>query len=125
MSIKFSSYAFNEPMPVTLWTPPYRAGLYAILVPDITVSPRPFRVIYFGESGNLSERSFFKAHHKYFSQLQQAGVESNLYVAVYLMPVSTQEQRRTVESQLIADYRPICNNDLGLNFKYIRQGLLR
>lgn len=125
MSIKFSNYVFVEPIPITFLTPPYRAGLYAILVPDITATPRPFRVIYFGESGNLSDRGFFKAHHKYFSWLLQAGVESNLYIAVYLMPLSTQEQRRLVESQLIADYRPVCNDGLGLTFKYIRQGLLR
>ena len=67
MSIKFSSYAFNEPMPVTLWTPPYRAGLYAMLVPDGSCRPRPFRIIYFGESGNMSDRGFLRSHHKFFS----------------------------------------------------------
>ena len=109
MSIKYSGYVFDEPVLISNWNAPYRAGLYAILVPDQSVTPRPFRVIYFGESGNMSERGFLKLHAKFPCWIREAGSENNLYVALLLMPDSTPEQRRVAETQLIANYNPACN----------------
>ena len=115
MGITYGSYAFNEPVPGGLWSPPYLAGLYAILFPDQAITPRPFAVVYFGESGNMSERGFLRSHEKFPCWIRQAGSESNLYIAVYLMPNSTVDQRRAIEAELINQYKPNCNSQsLGL-----------
>lgn len=56
MSIKFDNFIFSEPEPLPLplrtglgQASPY-AGLYAILCLDGRGKPKPFRVLYFGES---------------------------------------------------------------------------
>ena len=104
MSISFSGHIFSDPVPVATWMPPYQAGIYAILIPDSSAKPLPFRVIYFSESGNLSDRAFLRGHHRYLDWLQISGSEYNLYIAIHLMPDSTKEERSEVEAHLKADY---------------------
>ena len=109
MTINYGGIIFDGPHPTTEWEPPYRAAVYAIVMPDETCKPKPFRVIYFGESGNLSERGFWQSHHKYQCFIDHAGLDSNIYIAIHKMPNSTEEERKNVESKLIAKYDPICN----------------
>lgn len=109
MSIKLGNYIFSEPVPIASWSPPCQAGLYAIMVFDPLWTPFPFRVIYFGESGNLSEQGFLRSHHKYADLIQEAGSERNLYISVYPLPNSTLEIRGVIKSKLIEHYRPACN----------------
>lgn len=109
MAINFGGHIFSEPEPIIFWEPPNRAGIYAIMTFDPMARPRPFRVIYFGESGNLSERGFLRSHHRYLCWLTQSGSENNLYISVYLMPNSAPQQRRIIESLLINEYKPSCN----------------
>jgi hypothetical protein len=108
MSIIFNGVSFSEPESLAFWTPPFKAGLYAILIPSPNISPKPFEVIYFGESGNMSERGF-ASHHRRACWLRQAGNEANLYIAVYLMPNSSEQERKQIEAALIAKYNPQCN----------------
>ena len=62
MSIKWGEVEFEGPYPITDWEPPHGAAVYAIMM-----KPHPqmkvHKFIYFGESGNLSERGFYRAHH--------------------------------------------------------------
>ena len=109
MTIKYGDYVFNEPVQISSWAPPYQPGVYAILIPEKKIEPKPFQVIYFGELSNMSERGFLKSHHRYLCWYRQARSDKFLYIATYLMPNSTAEQRRAVESQLIQKYEPICN----------------
>lgn len=78
--------------------------------PEPQNKPNTYRLIYFGESGNLSDRGFYRSHHKFRCWLDQAGVESNIYIGIYKMPSSTPDQRRNIESSLINEYNPICND---------------
>lgn len=111
MIITLGDVKFDGPYPITQWDPPYRAAVYSIMIkPDPTNKPDTYRIIYFGESGNLSERGFYKVHHKYQCWLQQAKSESNIYIGIYKMPESTQEQRTEVEQKLITQYKPVCND---------------
>jgi hypothetical protein len=110
MSITLSLYIFEGPFPLEKWEPPYRAAVYAILIkPDAKNKPEEYKPIYFGESGNLSERGFYEYHHKYKCWLREAGSLQNLYIAYHLLPNSTPDQRRTIEMLLITRYHPICN----------------
>ena len=109
MAIRYGGYVFDAPAPVARWSAPHRAGVYAILVADQTYQPMPFRVIYFGESGNMSERGFLNGHPKYSCWIREAGSEQSLYIAVYPMPESTPEHRRAVAGGLISEIGPVCN----------------
>ncbi len=113
MEITWGNIKFDGPYPITKWDPPYRASVYAIMIkPDPIEKPKTFRIIYFGESSNLSERGFYKSHHKYQCWMQQARSESNIYIGIYKMPDSTQQQRKKVEQELINQYKPkpVCND---------------
>ncbi len=111
MSITWGNVSFDGPYSITNWDPPYRAAVYAIMMkPDPSNKPGTYRILYFGESGNLSERGFYKSHQKYDCWIDKAGSESNLYIGIHLMPDSTPEERRDVESALINQYKPDCND---------------
>jgi len=111
MSIKWGDIEFEGPYPITDWKPPYRAAVYAIMMkPDPKSKPRIYRILYFGESSNLSERGFYRSHHKYDCWVRKSGSENNLYIGIYRMPNSTADQRQKVEARLIEQYHPVCND---------------
>lgn len=111
MPITWGDVKFDGPYLITEWDPPYRAAMYAIMMrPDPINKPDTYHILYFGESSNLSERGFYRSHHKYQCWLEKAGSESNIYIGIYAMPSSTQEQRTEVEQRLVAQYKPACND---------------
>jgi hypothetical protein len=84
------------------------AGLYAVLVADGSASPRPFRVLYFGESENIDRRAS-SSHERYGDWCATAGGGEKLFVAYCWMIGSSKDERTSVESGLIGHYRPRCN----------------
>jgi hypothetical protein len=79
-------------------------GIYAILVLD----PYPFRILYIGESSNLSER--VTRNHEKVNHWYREAKGSPLYFAFHSTPeMMTDQQRRDIESQLINQYDPPCN----------------
>ena len=110
MSITWGNVSFDGPYPITNWDPPYRAAVYAIMIkPDSKSKPDTYRILYFGETSNLSQRGFYRSHHKYDCWIKQAGSESNLYIGIHLMPTSTAAERQKVEAALVSQYNPVCN----------------
>jgi hypothetical protein len=107
--IYFANYQFCEPGAFLNWTTTDTAGIFAILVQDSASRSRPFKAIYFGESGNLSEHGFFKNHHRCDCWVREAGSEADLYISVFPMPDSTPELRQGIEGFLIKYYKPACN----------------
>ena len=83
-------------------------GVYVILVGDNSARPRPFRALYFGQSGNMNER-VTSSHERYGDWCRAAGGADNLRVAYHWMFGSTQGERESIESGLIEYYRPECN----------------
>ena len=106
--IGFSGHNFSEPEQLVNWNPPCRAGLYAITVPDQSIKPKPFRVVYFGESGNMSERGF-SSHHKRSCWIKAAGRETNIYISTLLLPDATPFGRTNLEHTLVLKHKPVCN----------------
>jgi hypothetical protein len=111
---------FSEPMafPLASFSSIYRnlyalgmtpdPGLYTVLVGDNSCRPRPFRVLYFGESGNMNER-VTPEHEHYQDWSRAAGGAENLRVAYYFLFGSTKDERVSIESDLIKYYSPQCN----------------
>jgi len=110
MTITWGKIQFDGPYPISKWDPPCKAAIYAIMIrPDPENKPNEYRIIYFGESGNLSERGFYRSHDKYGCWISQAGSDANLHIAIHPMPNSTEKDRREVEKKLILQYKPKCN----------------
>ncbi len=110
MNMIFDKYEFSEPSRIAKWVPPESAGLYVILKPDLSSSPLPLKPIYFGQSEDLSERGFIKSHHKYKDWIKKVGEEEHIFIAIHQMLGSSEEERKTIEAELIAKYQPVCND---------------
>jgi len=110
MSISLNDINFDGPYLITYLDPHYRAAVYTIMYKaDPANKPNEFTPIYVGESGNLSERGFFRSHQKYECWIKYASSVQNLYIGIHLMPDSTPEDRRQIESDLITHLSPDCN----------------
>lgn len=107
--IYFANYQFSDPESLLNWTTSEKSGIFVILVQDPTSKSKPYKAIYFGESGHLSERSFFKSHFSYDCWVREAGNEADLYISLFPMPDSTPELRQGIEAFLIKYYHPVCN----------------
>ena len=121
MGINFGGYQFSEPealptSPAPEWMTDLKnsSGIYAILVDDPSWSPMPFRILYFGESSDLHRRAT-AIHEKFASWTAAAGYIDQIYRALCPMPGTTRYQRRQVEDNLIARYRPPCNERVTSN----------
>ena len=107
-TIRMAHKLFEGPFPIDGWTPPARAGVFCIMVPDSRCVP-PFRPVYFGESSNLAERVFPGAQHGRASWLDIADYDLSIYVAAHWMPQSSLDERKAVERQLVQFCQPECN----------------
>jgi hypothetical protein len=109
VAITFNGWTFAGPYPLSVWQPPGSSGLYAILVPDSSAKPQPFRVIYFGQTGDFSERGFPSSHHAYRCWLREAGSPASVFIATYSAAGWSNADRRNTERYLVQTYQPSCN----------------
>lgn len=105
LRLTYKPVFLGSPRPFSTTYMPSFGGLYAILVHDATCSPRPYRLIYLGKAGDLSER-VCGSHEKYESWMR-AACGAQLFVAFYLM--ANELARTSAERRLIEHYRPECN----------------
>lgn len=98
---------FTGPELLSKWTPLYRAGVYAIFTEGSAEGK--YLVLYVGESENLSERGFIDSHHA--APCWKRNARTNLYIGVHLMPESTADKRRALETVLRNYYNPVCNKE--------------
>ena len=108
MTIKLGASFFEGPFPIDGWTPPARAAVFCIMVPDARREP-PFRPVYVGESANLAERAFPGAQQGRASWLDIADYDQGVYFAAYWMPQSTLDERKALERRLVQSCQPECN----------------
>jgi hypothetical protein len=130
-SIQFLDRIFTGPTPLRLtYKPVFRGsprpfnttyvpsygGLYAVMVHDATCSPLPYRLIYLGKAGKLSER-VCGSHEKYTSW-ERVACGAQLFVAFHL--IADESDRTIAERRIIEHYRPECNTALNPNTNAIR-----
>ncbi len=108
MSIIFDNHEFSKPRRIADWEPPKAAGLYVILKPDLSISPIPLKPIYFGQTSNFAERDLLKSHEIY-NLVKKMDSDEGIFIAIYIMLGSIEEERKTMQAELIAKYRPVCN----------------
>jgi hypothetical protein len=106
--IYFHDRRFSEPLPFTSPNDIPTQGIYAILVRDESFTPRPYQVLYFGESAHLAGR-VTPQHEGYEDWVRQAR-DAGLYVAFYNTAGTPSRQRKELAKLLIQDYNPPCND---------------
>jgi hypothetical protein len=107
MTIKWGEISFDGPYPITKWDPPRKAAVYVIMMPG--KEKGYYKLIYVGETENLSDRGFYKSHHAYDCWIKEAGNESKLSIGIHAMPGSTKDDRLKIEQQIKSKYSPACN----------------
>jgi len=108
MNITFGEYEFIKPVRIAKWEPPKAPGLYVILKPDLSSSPIPLKPIYFGQTRNFAEQGLLKSH-EICKWVKEAESKEGIFIAIYQMLGSTEEERKAMEAELIAKYKPVCN----------------
>ena len=107
MGTNFGEYEFDDPVKLVRWAAPYQKGIYLILIYEPNSYP-PFKPIYVGESGNMTERKFIESHTKYQCWINQVDNISDLYISSLPLPTSTKAEREEIKSRLISNYDLIC-----------------
>lgn len=78
---------------------------------DAANRPKAHTVLYFGESADVSKDTAAQFSNIKELWVKRGGNESELFVFLYGMPSSTALQRAAIQSQLIAEYDPLMNNE--------------
>lgn len=105
MGITISRIVFDGPYSLSSLEPSREAVLYTILYKR----EGNWNVAYVGEANNLDE-STINSHHKRGCWIERAGSESDLYIATYPVPDSTEKQRRVLVAKMKFENEPPCND---------------
>ncbi|MEM3006477.1 MAG: hypothetical protein QXW37_01485 [Candidatus Nitrosotenuis sp.] len=107
MAIQILQYEFLGPIRLSEWGPPMAKVVYLVL----RKTKDTFEIIYAGESEKTEENDFFTKNDKFKCWIQNAGSEENLYLSIYPMWDSSQEDRKRILGKIIQMYRPHCNDE--------------
>jgi hypothetical protein len=103
--------AFDGPFRLDSWEAPRQSGVYAVLH-QATSDEGPITYIfdYCGEGRNLSSyRGYPWIHHRVKRLVSRTGSVENVYIAVFLMPDSSKQERRKIEEALVKTFNPFFN----------------
>jgi hypothetical protein len=111
-----AGYPFEGPRLLGGWTPPAAAAVYAIMYkPDPGAGPDRYAVIYVGHAEDLSAERFPFQHRRAPCWIRRAGSRWKVYICTYEVPGGTRGHREQISRELIAVYRPGCNDQHYLN----------
>jgi hypothetical protein len=106
-----AGYPFEGPRVLAGWTPPAAAAVYAVLYkPEPEAKPERYAVTYVGHSDDLSAERFPFRHPRAACWVKRAGSRWKLYIASYQVPGGGPGHREQITRELIAVYRPRCND---------------
>jgi hypothetical protein len=107
-----AGYAFEGPRVLAGWTPPHRAGVYAIAFkPEPETKTDRYAVIYVDHSDDLSAERLPFNHPRASCWVRRAGDRWKLYICTYEVPGGLSSHREQIVHELTAIYRPGCNQD--------------
>lgn len=111
MSVKWGGYEFTNPSKYSREIVEGKGGVYVIMAKTkIKQGKQYYKATYFGQTNNFSER-LTTNHENYNCFEEQANkYNSKIYRELYFMSNSTKEKREKVESELIKQYVPPCND---------------
>jgi hypothetical protein len=106
-----AGYPFEGPRVLAGWTAPERSAVYVIMYkPDPSTKPEQYAVIYVGHGDDLSTERFPFRHPRAACWTKRAGDKWKIYIATYEAPGGSRAHREQITRELIATYRPGCND---------------
>ena len=107
MPIQILHYEFLGPIRLSEWGPPMDEVVYLIFAKKKDI----FNIIYAGESGKTNELDFFTKNDRFKCWMSNAGSEENTFLAIYPMWKSNPPERKHLVDKIIAQYKPVCNQE--------------
>ena len=103
--------AFDGPYKLDSWDAPQQSGVYAVLHKTTSDTGAVAYVMdYCGQGRNLSSyRGYPWIHHRMKRLVSRTGSVENVYIAVFLMPNSSKQERRQIEEALTKTFNPYFN----------------
>lgn len=111
VAIQILQYEFLGPIKLSEWGPPMAEVIYLVLRRTKEI----FEILYAAESEKTEEADFFTKNDKFKCWIQNAGYEENLYLSIYPMWGSSQEDRKRILDKIIQRYQPRCNIEASNN----------
>jgi hypothetical protein len=107
-----AGYPFEGPRVLGGWIAPAVPAVYAILLrPDAADRPDRYAVIYVGHSDDLSSERLPFRHPRAGCWIKRAGDRWKLHIATYEAPGALRSHREQIAQELVAIYRPGCNEE--------------
>ncbi len=105
MAIQILHYEFMGPIRLDEWGPPMEEVVYVLLARNRD----KFSPIFVDQCTRSEDAGFFTKNPKFKCWMDQAGSESNLYVAIHPMFGSSAPDRRLAVGKIVSKYSPHCN----------------
>ncbi|HXG74844.1 MAG TPA: hypothetical protein VNK44_08530 [Candidatus Nitrosotenuis sp.] len=105
MAIQILQYEFLGPIKLSEWGPPMEEVIYLVL----SRRKETFEIVYAGECEKTDEADFFTKNDKFKCWIQNAGNEESLYLSIYPMWGSSQDDRKRILDKILQRYQPKCN----------------
>lgn len=107
-----AGYSFEGPRVLAGWTPPAEPGVFVILYrPDAERQPQRYAVMYVDQADDLSAAGLPFRHRRSPCWIERAGGKYGLFVASFVVPGGTAGHREQIIRELVATYRPSCNDE--------------
>ena len=107
MPIQILNYEFLGPIRLSEWGPPMEKVVFLLF----KRTKDTFAMIFADELEKTDDAGFFTKHEKFQCWIQNAGSEDNLYLSIYPMWDSSEDQRKKILQKIIASFRPLCNGE--------------
>jgi hypothetical protein len=104
-----AGYLFDGPRLLGGWTPPPSPAVFVVLYKPDQERDR-FAVTYVGHSDDLSAERFPFQHSRAGCWVRRAGSKWRVHIATFTVPGGTRAHREQIAGELIAMYRPRCND---------------
>jgi hypothetical protein len=106
-----AGYPFEGPRLLAGWTPPAAAAVYVIAYkPEPETKPDKYAIIYVDHADDLSAERFPFQHPRAHCWIRRAGSKYKVYICTYEVPGGGKPHREQIARELIAIYRPRCND---------------
>ena len=113
MSIQILQYEFLGPIKLQEWGPPMEKAVYLIM----SRQKDSFDIIYAGDCEQTQDEAFFTNHSNFKCFIEKSGPEKSLYLAIFPMFESGNNERKKILDQILARYHPICNIEIKYDIK--------
>lgn len=111
-----AGYSFDGPRVLGGFVPPATPAVFVILYrADPQGRPDRYAVTYVGHSDDLSAERLPFRHPSAGCWVKRAGSKWRLHIATFEAPGATRAHREQIARELIACYKPRCNNEKLVN----------